>query len=228
VPPSAQLFTRACVWALLLGGAACDGDDAPENPTWGDVEPILRAECGHCHGATAGTTGGGFRFDFYDLASGPCADAASVLADVGSARVQANTIAQAITSMDEDVRPIMPPLPAPYLSEKEWLTILRWAANPIKGDKPPNNQAPWISIDGTSRNADETLDVNVVVHDPEGDPVVGLIKIGDQVGKMDRSGAFAGRYDTSSWPAGPAVMSAELCDGWSRVSVDLVVITIEH
>jgi hypothetical protein len=228
VPPRAQLFTRACVWALLLGGASCDGDEAPEGPTWASVEPILRAECGHCHGATANLTGGGFRFDFYDMTSGPCGEAAAVLADVGLARFNADNIARAITSTEPTVRPIMPPLPAPYLSETEWLTILRWTANPIKGDKPPSNHAPWISIDGTSRTADENLDVNVVVRDPEGDPVVGVVKIGGEVGKMDRSGAFAARYDTSSWPAGTTVMSAVLCDGWSQVSVDLLAITIEH
>jgi hypothetical protein len=216
------------VWASTLCGAACGPDETPESPTWAEVEPILRAECGHCHGATANVTGAGVRFDFYDMTSGPCGEAAAVLADVGLARVQADGIARAITSVDEDVRPIMPPLPAPYLSEREWLTILRWTANPIRGDKPPNNHAPWISVEGTSRSADETLGVNVVVRDPEGDPVVGLVTVGQEVGKMDRSGAFSARYDTSSWPEGTAVLRAVLCDGWSRVSVDLLAIAIEH
>jgi hypothetical protein len=213
---------------VVFAAATCGSDEAPESPTWAQVEPILRAECGHCHGASASVTGAGFRFDFYDMTSAICGDAAAVLADVGLAQALSDSIARAITSADPNVRPIMPPLPAPYLSEKEWLTILRWTASPMKGDKPENNHAPWISVAGTSATADDTLDVNVVVHDPEGDPVVGVVRVGGQVGRMDRSGAFSARYDTSSWPAGPTVLRAELCDGWSRVSADLLTITIEH
>lgn len=215
--------------AWTVGGAACGTDDPPENPTWADVEPILRAECTGCHGSSANVTGGGYRFDFYDMTQAdPCGDAAAVLADVSLARAQADKIAKAITTTDPNVRPIMPPLPAPYLSDKEWVTILRWTANPIKGDMPLRDRAPRISVNGTSTTADQKLDVNIVVDDPEGEPVVGVVKIGDRVGNMDRSGAFSTSYDTSSWPAGTVKMSAVLCDGWSQVSVDLLDITIQH
>jgi hypothetical protein len=216
-----------------VSGAACGPDDPPENPGWADVEPILRAECSGCHGASAAATGSGFRFDFYDMTDSaetpnPCGAAASVLSDTSLARAQANKIAAAITTTDPDVRPSMPPLPAPYLTDNQWLTILRWTANPIKGDKPPSNRAPQISVDGTSLSADQTLEVNVIVSDPDGDPVVGLLKVGDHVGKMDRAGAFSARFDTSSWPAGAIAMSATLCDGWSLVSADLLQIAIQH
>jgi hypothetical protein len=212
----------------LLAGAACGPDDPPEHPQWADVEPIVRAECAGCHGASAAVTGAGYRFDFYDMPASICGDAAAVLADVGLARAQADNIARAITTTDPDIRPIMPPVPAPYLTDNEWTTILRWTANPIKGDKPPGNRAPEITVAGTPATADKTLDVNLIVSDRDGDAVVGRIQIGAEVARMDRSGAFSGRYDTSSWPEGVVKMNALLCDGWTLVSVDLLDINIHH
>jgi hypothetical protein len=222
------LLARVASALVVAAAAACGPSDPPENPGWADVEPIMRGACSGCHGSSAQTTGNGFRFDFYDMTADPCGEAAGVLAGVSLARAQADHIARAITTTDPGVRPSMPPVPAPYLADNEWLTLLRWTANPIKGDKPPQNRAPQISIEGTSLTADQVLDVNVVVHDPDGDPVVGIVKIGDQVGKIDRAGAFSARWDTSSWPAGAVTMSAVLCDGWSQVSADLQQISIHH
>jgi hypothetical protein len=224
---SVLAFASVCV--LMSGAAACSSDAAvPEAPTWAYVEPILRAECGHCHGASAAATGNGIRFDFFDMTSSACGDAAAVLEDMTLARGQAASIARAITTTDPNVRPSMPPLPAPYLTESEWLAILRWTASPQKGDKPAGNLPPRISLESSAVAADGALAVNVVVDDPEGDPVVGVVRIGDQVGRMDRSGSFSGRYDTSDWPAGPVTISAVLCDGWSQVSANLRTVTIGH
>src|SRR5262249_50049031 len=118
---SVTLLVRFVACAALVGAAACGTDDPPENPTWSDVQPILRAECGSCHASTAAVTGMGYRFDFYDMSSDPCGDAGAVLANVSLARGQKENIAKAITSTDPDVRPIMPPLPAPYLTDNEWM-----------------------------------------------------------------------------------------------------------
>jgi hypothetical protein len=209
-------------FALLLAAcaslAACAEAVAPENPAWAEAEPILRAQCGHCHGSTARTTGAGIRFDFFDTTANHCSEAATALASVGSARVQANAIATAITTTDPVVRPSMPPIPAPYLSDREWLTILRWTANPVQGNKPAANRPPRIDVSGIATSADDTLEVNVVVDDPDGEPVVGVLKVGDAVGVMDRAGSFSARFDTSTWPAGSATVSAVLCDAWSQVS----------
>jgi hypothetical protein len=221
-------FVSAFAAATLLGGAACGPSDPPQDATWADVQPILRASCGDCHGSSAFQNGGGYRFDFYDMATDPCGAAATVLADASLARAQADRIARAITTTDPDVRPAMPPLPAPYLSDDEWLTILRWTANPIKGDKPPRNRPPHITVDGTSTTVDETLELHVIVTDPESDPVVGVVSIGGVVAKLDHAGAFSARYDASAWPAGALPLRAVLCDGWSQVSVDLLEITVRH
>ena len=214
---------------VLVGAAGCGPRDPPENPTWVDVQPIVRAECSGCHGAGAADTGGGYRFDFYDMTDDPCGEAAKVLADVSLARALTDKIARAITTTDPDVRPAMPPLPAPYLTDDQWQTILRWTANPGKGDKPMNNRPPHITIDGTPTMVDERLDLNAIVSDPDGDPVVGVLKIGDRVNeKMDHAGAYAKSYDTSAWPAGAMVMNVVMCDGWSQVSVDLVQLIVRH
>jgi hypothetical protein len=230
VTPTRRGHRSALFLACALSGAApaCGPADPPAEPTWADVEPILRGECGSCHSAGAAATGGGVRFDFYDLTTSPCGDAAQVLGDTGSARAQSDMIAKAITTTDPGVRPIMPPPPAPYLTDDEWQTILRWTARPMLGDKPPNNLPPRISVDGTPLVADKTLDLHAIVEDPEGDPVVGVLYVGDQTSAMDRAGSFAARFDTSSWPAGVTTVSALLCDGWSKVYVPLLSIAIQH
>src|SRR6185295_7989491 len=69
-------FGVALLGSALLGG--CGGPDVPEHPTWVDVEPIVRAQCTSCHGASAAITGGGTRFDFYDMSTSLCGDAAQV------------------------------------------------------------------------------------------------------------------------------------------------------
>jgi hypothetical protein len=208
------LVAAACAWISACGGEP----EVPENPTWAEVEPILRGECGHCHGATARATGAGFRFDFFDTTSSHCAEASAALASVGSARALANDIALAITTTDADVRPSMPPIPAPYLSEREWMTLLRWTADPRQGTKPAGNRPPRIDVSGITLTADDTLDVNVVIDDPDGEPVVGILRAGDAVGLMDRAGAFSARFDASAWAAGTITVSAVLCDAWSQVS----------
>jgi len=217
---------------LLAMFAGCDSPSAPEHPTWGDVEPIVAGNCTHCHGGAARVTGSGYRFDFYDMAPEICGDAGLALGpNPVLAKGLAPLIAQAITSSRSDIRPRMPPVPAQYLADWEWKTILRWAADPQKGVKGRGqtiNRPPTITINGTSEAADQTLDVTAVIADADGDPVVGIIRIGDEVLKMERSGAFSARLDTSTWEAGQRPVSASLCDGWSGVSHDLGFVQIKH
>lgn len=222
---------------LLLGftGLApfgCSTPSAPAKPTWADVQPIVAGQCTHCHGATASTTGLGYRFDFFDMSLDVCGDASQVLGpNAMLAKGLATLIANAITSDKSDVRPRMPPVPAQYLAEWEWTTILRWAADPqrgVKGRGAKINHPPTLTINGTGETADKVLDVTVVVADADGDPVVGVLKIGDEVLKMDRSGSFSARLDTAAWPAGQRPVSAVLCDGWSNVTQELGVVEIKH
>lgn len=76
--------------ALLATALAACTDDAPEDPTWAEVAPILAAHCVRCHGAPAlGGAPPTFRLDRYDdvvLESGPFAgDTAGVRRVLGAA-----------------------------------------------------------------------------------------------------------------------------------------------
>jgi hypothetical protein len=76
--------------------------------------------------------------------------------------------------------------------------------------------------------ADEALHVTVVAEDRVGDPVVGILRIGEHTEKMDHAGAFSARLDVSAWPAGLHTVRAVLCNRWSSVSYELGAILIEH
>lgn len=227
--PSA-LGLAAAALLVAVGFSACGEDrQAPDNPTWRDVEPILRGECSHCHGGSAATTGAGFRFDFYDMTKETCGDAADALgAGTPMAKALAPQIAKAITSDYPSVRPTMPPLPAEYLKQWEWQTILRWTDNPQRGVRAEDNTPPDVVVNQLAARADKFLDVGVTLEDRDGDPVVGVLKIGDQTFKMDRSGSFSTRADTSTWDPGDRQVSVVLCDGLSNVSYTLGSVNITH
>jgi hypothetical protein len=222
----------AAAVALLAGGAAgCGGGpQAPASPTWVDVQPIIRGQCTGCHGTTAGMSGGGFRFDFYDMAV--CDNAARALPDgLPLAQAQATKIWNAITTTQDqpNVRPIMPPPPAPYLADWEWQTIKAWRDGGTPKGTPVDNHAPTIQLYGQLATADTGFDITAVVADADADPVVGMLSIGDLSLYMDRSGAFSAHVDTSSWAAGQVAISAELCDGWAATQVpQLGTITVHH
>jgi hypothetical protein len=128
----------------------------------------------------------------------------------------------------------MPPEPAPYLADWEWKTVRDWVDDQApKGDMPPSNTPARIQLYGNLASADQSLDVTAVVDDPDGDPVVGVLTVGDAthediVLKMDRGGAFSAHVDTSGWPAGQRTIATVLCDGWSSVHYLLGTLTISH
>jgi hypothetical protein len=222
-------MTRAALWllgCLGVGGAGCSAPDVPQHPTWVQVEPILRARCASCHGASAPLTGNGVRFDFYDMNADLCGDAAKALdPNIQLGGALAVPIWNAITTTPDrpTTRPRMPPEPASYLAEWEWKTVRDWVDDEApKGQRPYNNGAARIQLYGNLASADQSLDLTAVVEDPDGDPVVGVLNIGDPnngglVLKMDRAGAFSATIDTSGWAAGPRAISTVLCDGWSSV-----------
>jgi hypothetical protein len=226
----------------LAGGLACI-PEAPENPTWANVQPILAGQCTHCHGANADRlgaerTGGGLRFDFYDMKvdddmpMGVCGEATSVLgAGKNLAFDHAGDIWESITTTDDlpNARPAMPPPPAPYLADWEWRTLQRWVdGGAMKGELPPSNRPPRFRLYHDSGPADQTLDITAVIEDPDGDPIVGVLMFGDARLNMDRGGAYSATLDTSSWPAGERPITAVLCDGWSNVTYAVGTLTVNH
>ncbi|MBC8133441.1 MAG: hypothetical protein H7X95_10715 [Deltaproteobacteria bacterium] len=226
MPPALVALVLAAGVAL---SACAESREAPAEPTWREVEPILRGECSHCHGASAKTTGGGFRFDFYEMTKETCGDAVEALGvDTPMAKALAPQLAKAITSDYTSVRPSMPPLPAEYLEEWQWQTILRWADKPQRGVRGSDNTPPSILVNQLSAKADKFMDVAVSLEDRDGDPVIGVLTIGDQSFKMDRSGSFNTRADTSTWEPGDRKVGVVLCDGLSSVSYMLGTVNVTH
>ena len=218
--------------ALLL--ANCNGaPDVPRNPTWAEVEPILRANCNHCHGPTAAETGskGGlvYRFDFYDMNAGSCGDAAEALEPGQSyAAGWAALIKDSITPEAGD-SPRMPPAPARALADWEHDTIVRWASAqvPPRGIAGRGNRRPQAHVE-IPVIADVQLTVRASVDDPDGESVVGVVKIGSFRLKMPRPGTFATTLNTAKWPTGFYDVSAVVCDGWSAVTYPFGQIGVLH
>jgi hypothetical protein len=216
--------TGLTLGALLAStGAACSSPPSvPEHPTWADVAPILRGECTHCHGSTARDTGGGYRLDFFDMTPEACGDAAralgtSTLLAAGSAGL----IKIDVSPTPNGDRPRMPPAPAPDLYDWETQLLLRWTSAPSKGPPPASNRAPFINVGTLPATVSGHLAFTALIEDPDGEPVVGIIRAGNVEFAMNRSGTFAVDFDTSTWPVGTQRLSATLCDGWAPVTYDL-------
>ena len=77
---NARFHPSRFLLVALFGVVACESTPAePQNPAWADVAPIFRGECNGCHGWNAGQTGGGYRFDFFDVTESVCGKAARAL-----------------------------------------------------------------------------------------------------------------------------------------------------
>jgi hypothetical protein len=219
---NARAFAGLMICAALLPSAACDSPLPPPEPTWAHVEPLLRAHCNHCHGATAERTGSAsgvvYRFDFYDLEADRCGEAASAIsgttsAPSGLAKAWASLIKSSVTTKDGS-RPRMPPAPASALADWERETLVRWAdLQAPRGMPRSNNRPPQIKLD--TRQADREITVHATVTDPDGESAVGVLKLGPQVLNMDRAGSFAATVDAKAWADGKYPVSAVLCDGWA-------------
>lgn len=228
------MVSAAAGLLLAVAGVGCAGPPtAPAHPTWADVEPIVRAECTQCHGGSAATTGSvgsiAYRFDFFDITPEVCGEAAEALdPDSPFAAARSSLIANAITTSDPDVRPAMPPAPAVPLADWEWQTLLRWADAPQRGVAPAGNRPPTIRILAGGGAADKSLAITVLIGDPDGQSVVGVLGVGDARFKMDRPGSFSLSLDSSAWPAGDVPVRAVLCDGWTNASYALPAIEVRH
>jgi len=215
--------------ALVAGAPACTDDHVvSQQPTWREVEPIVRGSCTQCHGANAARAGSSYRFDFFDMSSDVCGEAATVLDGQPLAHGLSTLMAADVTPPGSGWRPRMPPAPGTELTDWQRTTIERWAKNPTRGLPPPNDHRPEIRISGDSAVGDKSLSLSVVVSDADGESVVGVLTIGEQRLLMDRPGAFTGTVDTSAWPNGIYPVSAVLCDGWDNVTYQLGNAQIKH
>jgi hypothetical protein len=232
---SARFATAGLLPAVALlfsSGLACDSPPAePLNPTWADVAPIFRGECNGCHGYNAGQTGGGYRFDFFDVTQEVCGDAALALSQgvaLAGSPLAAPLIVGDVIPSNGATWPRMPPQPSPALPDWERDALERWAVGPIKGPPPPNNHPPTIAVTQYPATADQQFAFTAVIDDPDGDSVLGVVEANGLAFLMGRPGSFAVSFDTSTWQAGPQQVTAVLCDGWTNRSVSLGTVTVSH
>lgn len=233
---------------LLLGlamSAACQGPSAVAEPTWADVAPILVGQCGHCHGSTGDIDGYGHRLDF----ANPARDCAR-LADAdprfftefnmkyGGLKQFERRVVTAVEPLEGLPRPLMPPAPARLLEDwqRETLDNFMKAQRP-RGPAPAGNAGPTISA--TARRDGSVVEVDYVVADPNGDPVLGVLRLGGMVHRLWGAGAGRVRFDVSQVaPGTDLAVSASLCDGWrdngavfvrtrDAAGNDLPVVTVE-
>ncbi|HVY40462.1 MAG TPA: hypothetical protein VHM31_21135 [Polyangia bacterium] len=222
---------RNWLWSALGASlvAGCGGHPAvPEQPTWADVQPILRGSCAGCHGSTAGQTGLGYRLDFYDILPEDCgAAAAAIPGGVAMAAAYAPKIAEDITP-PVGGRERMPPLPGPSLDGWERDTLLRWAKQPLKGPTPTMNRPPTIQVFGLPAQVSDKLSFTALVTDPDGDEAVGVIEMGGVTFAMNRSGSFHAEVSLASAPAGHYPVNVVACDGWTSNAYSLGWIDVKH
>jgi len=220
----------------LLGGlsslllANCSAPEAPLDPTWSDVYPILQGQCLHCHGATAEKDGAGWRFDFLDAASLCKADPTDELAaklDPASSFIAAKALILAdITSASPGARPKMPPEPGRLLEDWQRTTLERFvgklntvspgmdAAMAVRGPVPADARSPRIAVQYALLNGILTIDY--VVSDENADPVIGALWVGDKLSQpIPSAGAGQAAFNLGGQrPGTPLQVSARLCDGW--------------
>jgi len=225
-PRPPWLTTSLLAGALSAG--ACGGHTVPAQPTWADVEPILRGACTQCHGSNANVAASTYRFDFYDMTPDVCGEAATVLAGQALAHGLASTIGMDVTPPGSDWRPRMPPAPGPILEDWQRDTLERWSVNPLRGEPKRANQRPDIQLQASTGMADKSSAFTAIVTDGDGEPVVGVLHFGETTLYMDRAGSFGTTVDTSKWAPGFHPISATLCDGWDTVHYDLGNVVVAH
>ena len=120
-----SMVGRPTLWRLLVLGfgtaLGCSSTPVePEMPAWADVAPIFRGECNGCHGWNAGQTGGGFRFDFFEVNQTNCGDAALALGTgplLAGSPLATPYIKSDVVTQAGLMWPRMPPQPGPCAPE---------------------------------------------------------------------------------------------------------------
>lgn len=197
---------RAVILVCLLAAASCgEAEPVPEVPTWAEhVEPLLRGNCFHCHGATANTTASGWRFDVFD------ADQYRMFgiepATLATKNQSAKTIASLIPSFIAPAAGAsrMPPPPALPLSDRERELLEKWSDNPVQG-RLPGNRPPGASWITKLRDVSGRAVATVLIVDPDHQTTLGRMICGDIRNPLNhqtimRNGAIELRFPAGTTP----------------------------
>ncbi|MDR7422964.1 MAG: hypothetical protein QN159_10940 [Armatimonadota bacterium] len=224
--PRALLELSLAVGAL----ASCGAPDAPADPTWADVHPILQGQCLHCHGATAAGDGAGVRFDLLDAASlcaqGPEDELGARLSPAPSFLRNAMSLLETIRppANRPGGRPKMPPAPATPLEPWQRETLERYVAKLLalpagerattgRGPIPKDARPPRLRVARYAVLGPRVV-IDYVVEDDNADSVIGELRLGPAVAPIPAGGAGQVALDVTGVPPGPLQLTARLCDGW--------------
>jgi hypothetical protein len=210
--------------AILLTALVCacvTERPAPPEPTWvDDVQPILKANCFQCHGASADPTLGIYRWDVYDLTDPRYADVGfptlvdpdnvskpAVRTFVGARDLEHYPFIRHLVSLDTEEGLRMPPPPATRLSARDVAVLENWSASakPFQSGSHQPNHPPTIRWLQPGRS--------LVVEDQDGDQVLGRLDCGGQVVLLPRSGGH------QLMPGVVPPCTGKLFDGWDAVTV---------
>ena len=191
--------------AVVLGSLACVGAEAPAAPSWDeDVYRVLRGNCSHCHGQTAGPgTNPASRYDICSSAPFNAFFSAEKLwilgADamgnpiLGGASVFAGVIAaQTGPGAMEILR--MPPAPASPLDDYE-ASVLDSMGDGQRGQlhqEAPNRKPGYTVIKAPAVEMGKVV-VTIQVGDPDGDQVFGYVSSAPPTCRSFRARAAAVR-----------------------------------
>ncbi|MBK9037165.1 MAG: hypothetical protein IPL61_38960 [Myxococcales bacterium] len=192
-----------------LGGGAC-GEPVPTTPTWfADVQPIVLANCGRCHGPMPSDPRLiGIRLDRYVALDDATLDAW----DYRDAIVTQAAIREA---------PVMPP--AYELTERQRDVLAAWAATgAVKGTRA--NQDPTATLtEPLPAQVDQALTIGLRADDADGDGLLVAIGVRDLVTGDEQlvahglpSGLATAAVDTGQLASGHAVeVFAVVDDGFA-------------
>jgi hypothetical protein len=221
-PALAPPLWPALVTLAALAGA-CGPHVPPTRPSWDqDVFPLLQGTCNHCHGATVGTGPGPVsRLDLCDLASFKARGFGSSYAlDVGflfGGEALGANMRNYVRPSDAGARPLMPPPPAAPLTDYQYRLLETWIGYGAPDcRKQVGNHLPRATVVAPPKQEGDKLMVEVEVVDPDGDQVLGKVKVGGV--ERDISGTGRRRLDVTGASAQDAV-SFDLYDGYQAVQM---------
>jgi hypothetical protein len=200
----------AIVVSLLLAGCGSEAP-APDKPTWvDDVQPLLQANCFHCHGPTHDQGIDQFRWDVYNFDKDP------KYTELGFPPSAFNSPEIPLESSQILLRiapppatpptPVMPPPPAIPLDTRQIAVIQNWVNdNFLQGQHNPNHKPriAWVA---------KPL---FEVVDDDHDQVLGQLDCSGKKVQLDHSGGWT-LPDGVSPPC-----TARLYDGFEEGGGDL-------
>ena len=170
------------------------------------MAPIFRGECNSCHGWTAGQTGSGYRFDFFDVTSTACGDASLALGTgviLAGSPSAAPLIETDVVAQNGEMWPRMPPQPSPALpglGERHARTVGRSAGQRTAA---LGQSTTHFTVTNFPATANAELAFTAVIDDPDGDSVLGVIEVNGLAFLMNRPGSFDVSFASATWPTGP-------------------------